>query len=83
MESSLREFFACFGTERALGIRFICSDMWKPLLNVTKERAPQALSIIDRFHVMVHFSKAIDQVRADGARPLAQAGKGEVLKNSR
>jgi transposase len=69
--------------EVARGIGFVCSDMWKPYLNIIKECAPNALNILDRFHVMVHFSKAIDEVRAGEARSLAKSGKGEVLKHSR
>jgi transposase len=82
-ESSLREFFSWFTPKRASGIGFVCSDMWNPYLNVIKECAPNALSILDRFHVMVHFSKAIDEVRAGEARALAKSGKGEALKHSR
>ena len=82
-EDSLREFFSWFTTDRARSIGFVCSDMWKPYLNIIKECAPNALNILDRFHVMVHFSKAIDEVRAGEARSLAKSGKGEVLKHSR
>jgi transposase len=57
--------------------------MWKPFLKVIRECAPNALSVLDRFHIMVHFSKAIDQVRAEESRKLARSGKGEVLKKSR
>lgn len=82
-EESLRAFFAWFTPERAKGIRFVCSDMWKPFLNIIRECAPNALNILDRFHIMMHFSKAIDEVRAGEARSLARAGKGEVLKHAR
>ena len=82
-EESLREFFRWFSPDRAQAIRFVCSDMWKPYLNIIKECAPNALNVLDRFHIMVHFSKAIDEVRAGEARKLAQTGKGEVLKHSR
>lgn len=71
-EQSLREFFRWFTDERAQAIRFVCSDMWKPYLNIIKECAPNALNILDRFHIMAHFSKAIDEVRAGEARALAK-----------
>ena len=38
------------------------------------KKAGQALHILDRFHIMVHLSKAIDKVRAEEARNLKTAG---------
>lgn len=32
-EETFNLFFEVFGTEFCAGIRFICSDMWKPYLN--------------------------------------------------
>ena len=57
--------------------------MWKPYLKVVADRAQQAVHVLDRFHIMSHFSKAIDEVRAAEARKLAAAGKAPVLKHSR
>ena len=39
--------------------------------------------MLDRFHIMSHFSKAIDEVRAAEARKLAAEGRAPVLKHSR
>lgn len=50
--------------ERTKELRYICSDMWKPYLKVIKKKAGQAIHILDRFHIMTHLSKAIDEVRA-------------------
>ena len=36
-EVSFHEFFNLLG-ERSKGIRFVCSDMWKPYLKVIRER---------------------------------------------
>jgi transposase len=82
-EESLREFFTWFTDKRSMLLKFVCSDMWKPFLKVIKEHAPAAVQILDRFHIMTHFSKAIDEVRAGEAKALAQRGKGEILKKSR
>lgn len=65
------------------GLRFVCSDMWKPYLRVAHERAGQALHLLDRFHVMQKFSKVIDKVRAAEARRLKKAGQAPVLKHTR
>lgn len=64
-------------------IMFICSDMWKPYLRVAKERLPEAVHILDRFHVMQKFSKAIDKIRAEEARRLKAEGQAPVLKHTR
>ncbi|MBI3847653.1 MAG: transposase, partial [Planctomycetes bacterium] len=58
---TLRQFFKWFGEKRTMKLRFICSDMWKPYLAVIAEKAAQALHVLDRFHIMSHFSKAIDE----------------------
>jgi transposase len=55
---SLLGFFRWLGTERSRLIKFICSDMWKPYLKVIAKKAGQAVHILDRFHIMQHFSKA-------------------------
>lgn len=57
--------------------------MWKPYLKVIGECVPQALQILDRFHIMQHFNKAIDQVRAQEAKKLAKNNKDHILKKSR
>jgi len=64
-------------------IRFLCSDMWKAYLRVAKERLPNVIHILDRFHVMQKFSKAIDKIRAEEARRLRKEGNAPVLKHSR
>ncbi|AWP23864.1 hypothetical protein C4901_11440 [Acidiferrobacter sp. SPIII_3] len=40
-EKSLRQFFTWFGKERSALITFVCSDMWKPYLNVIARHAPR------------------------------------------
>ncbi len=60
-------------------IAFICTDIWKAYLNVIGQRLPAAVHILDRFHIMQHFSKALDKVRAEEARRLKAEGKDPVL----
>ena len=57
--------------------------MWKPYLKIVAKRASSAIHVLDRFHIMAYFSKAIDEVRADEARKLKQEGFEPVLKGSR
>ena len=37
--------------------------MWKPFRNSVMNNAPQARIIYDKFHIMRHLSKALDEVR--------------------
>ena len=81
-EVSLRGFFREIPASVCQGLRYVCSDMWKPYLNVLSECASQAVHVLDRFHIMQRMNKAIDDVRAEEARRLKEDGK-EVLKHSR
>jgi len=81
-EATLHGFFDWLG-ERVTALRFVCSDMWKPYLRVVAKKAGHALHILDRFHIMSHMSKAIDEVRAKEARDLKAHGYAPVLKHTR
>lgn len=80
---TLLRFFRWFGKERSAQLRFVCSDMWKPYLQVIKKKASAAIHVLDRFHIMVHLSKAIDKIRAGEAREMANRGYEPILKHSR
>jgi len=80
---TLLGFFRWFGKERTAQLRYVCSDMWKPYLKVIAKKAGQAIHILDRFHIMAHLSKAIDEVRAGEAKELKQKGYDPVLTKSR
>lgn len=80
---TLLGFFRWFGVERSRALRYICSDMWKPYLKVVAKKAGQAVHVLDRFHIMMHMSKAIDAVRAEEARQLKARGFEPVLTRSR
>ena len=80
---TLHGFFDELGAARSAALRFVCPDMWKPYLKVVAERAGQAIHVLDHFHIMSHFSKAIDEVRAAQARKLAAEGRAPVLKRNR
>ena len=80
---TLTGFFALFGPERSAQLQFICSDMWKPYLQVIAAQASQARHILDRFHIMAKMNKAIDEVRASEARRLKEDGYEPLLKHSR
>ena len=33
-------------------VEFVCSDMWRPYLEIIAKHCPQALNIVDRFGVV-------------------------------
>jgi transposase len=80
---TMLRFFRWLGREGRARLRFVCSDMWKPYVDVIARRARKALNILDRFHIMAHLSKAIDEVRADEARQMRRDGYEPLLKKSR
>ena len=82
-EVSLRSCLEELGEDLCKRVRFICSDMWRPYLKVIGEKLTQAVHVLDRFHVMQQFSKAIDQIRADEAKRLEREGYEPVLRRSR
>lgn len=79
---TLLRFFRWLGKERTALLRFVCSDMWKPYLKVIAKKAGAALHVLDRFHIMSHLNKAVDEVRRKEASAHRAKGR-EVLKRSR
>jgi len=82
-KKTLESFFEEFGPDRSSLLRFVCTDMWKPYLDVVAAQASKALNILDRFHIMSHMNKAIDKVRATEVRTLKAKGEKPVLTDSR
>lgn len=80
---TLLRFFRMLGTERSRQIEAVCCDMWEPFLKVIKKKVPQAIQVLDRFHIMRKFNEAIDAVRRQEAKELVEMGKGEILLNAR
>jgi len=82
-EASLRSCLEGLGEAACQGVRHVCSDRWKPYLNVIAERLGGAVHVLDRFHVMQKFGKALDEVRAAEVKRLKRDGYEPVLKRSR
>ena len=76
-QATLRRGLAALGPAVLSGLRYVCSDMWRAYLKVIAAKAPQALHVLDRFHITMHLNQAVDQVRRAETgrlrgRPLAQ-----------
>ena len=70
-------------TKRSHRIKFACTDMWKAYLNVLARRCPNALNILDRFHVKGHLTKAVDETRKLDVARLKAEKKEKVLTKSK
>ncbi len=84
-QATLRRGLAALGTQVVQGLRFVCSDMWRPYLGVIAAKAGQALHVLDRFHITSNLNQALDQVRRAESGQLRAAGQAaaERLKNMR
>ncbi|WP_316157601.1 ISL3 family transposase [Cupriavidus sp. BIC8F] len=82
-KASFAKFFAMIGKQVCEKVEFVCSDMWKPYLEMIALHCPNALNILDRFHIVAKMNKAIDEVRADESRRMVRDGYEPVLKKSR
>jgi transposase len=84
-QATLRRGLAALGDDVVRGLQFVCSDMWRPYLNVIAEKAGQALHVLDRFHLTMHLNQAVDQVRrAESGRLRASASaQADQLKGMR
>ena len=76
---TLLKIFFEFRKPRTAALKFICSDMWHPYLKVIAKKAPQALNILDRFHIVSHLTKAVNQVRVDEVKRLKEEGYDETV----
>jgi transposase len=81
--NTLLQFFIDFGKERSEKLLAICTDMWDPYLKIIREKAKNALNIIDRFHIKKHLNDAVDKVRKKESSFLKYNGYEPVLEKSR
>lgn len=82
-EASLRHCLGSLGADVCGAVQFVCSDMWRPYLTVIGERLTSAVHVLDRFHVMQKFGKALDEIRAEESKRLKRDGYEPVLTKSR
>ena len=82
-QATLRRGLKALGPEVVKGLRFVCSDMWKPYLQVIAAQAGQALHILDRFHITGHMNQAVDEVRRAESTRLRANGKDAAQRLKR
>ena len=77
-EASMDEFFKWLGAKKSAGIRMAVMDMWKPFRNATQAHAPRAAILFDKFHIMRHLGKALDEVRKSGVSKVSAVDSSNV-----
>jgi len=80
---SLLRFFYRLGKTRSAAIEVICSDMWRPFIKVIRRKAPQAIHILDKFHIIKILNDVIDKTRRTEAQKMKNDGHEAILEKSR
>lgn len=62
-EESMNMFYEWLGLKKTKKIQLAVMDMWKAFEKSTKENAPGAAILYDKFHVIRHLGDALDKVR--------------------
>jgi transposase len=83
-QTSLDGYFEGFSEQQREGIEAVAMDIWDPYIASVKAHIPQAEDkiVFDRYHLMTHMGKAVDEVRKKEHRALKQEGD-EILTGSK
>jgi transposase len=75
-KESLDKYFDLLSPQARGKIEAIAVDIWDPYLASIREHVPDSESkiVFDRYHLMVHIIKAVDQVRKQEHRKLKENG---------
>lgn len=80
---TLGRFFETLGPARKSSIEVVTMDMSAAYIKSVTECLPQAEIVFDRFHVVRLLMDAIDEIRRDEMRAVAEAEDRKTLKSSR
>lgn len=74
--ASLDEFYKGLKEDQRSGIQGVAMDMWGPYISSTLEHVPGAADkiVFDKFHIVAHLKKAVDDVRKAEHRRLRALG---------
>ena len=79
---TLNKFFKSLPEQTRRQIDVVAIDMWQAYRKSVKKWLPHAKIVFDKFHVMEHLSRALDEVRREEARRL-EKDERTVLKHKR
>jgi len=77
-EETVNGFFGWLGRRRSRNLAVVCMDMWAAYLNAVRTHAPQAVVAFDRFHLVRHLNKAVDEVRRSLVRKLHSPLRAQI-----
>jgi transposase len=72
---TMKAFFTWLGRRRASSIRTVCCDMWAVYVDAIRSVLPGVSLVFDRFHVVQHLNRAVDDVRRQSWRKLTGSEK--------
>jgi len=61
--ATMTQFFRWLGSRRGRAVQVVCCDMWAIYIDAVRAHVPQAILLFDRFHVVQHLNRAVDDVR--------------------
>lgn len=75
-KDSLNGFYESLTPKQLRGIEAVAMDMWKAYISATRRHVPGAQDkiVFDKFHIVAHLLKALDQVRRQEHRQLLREG---------
>lgn len=79
---SLGSYYETLTAEAKQRIECVAMDMWPAFMGATRKHVPNADAKIvhDRFHIMQHANKAVDQVRRNEHAQLSREGDSTLAK---
>ena len=81
-KTTINKFYNQVGHKLSTSVTAICCDMWQPYIDNLKLYFPDAIIVFDKFHIVSHLNKAVDEVRREEARELKET-EPDILKGTR
>jgi transposase len=83
-KTSLDTYYQSLTKKQLAAVQAVAMDMWDPFIASTEEYLPGGRSkiVFDRYHIMDHMNKAVDQVRRQEHRRLQEEGD-DTLKGTK
>ena len=78
-EAAADALWECLGETAANQVVAVAMDMWPAFQTSTRNNAPQAKIVHDRFHISKHLNEAVDRVRRREHKALQQDGDTRLV----
>ncbi len=76
---SCNELWSSLSESQKRGVLAVATDFWRAFSNSTREHAPQAEIVHDRFHISQYLVEAVDLVRRHENKSLRKEGNDSLL----